>query len=67
MASTLRSHQQQPRCGTSDSWEAKRHAVIGRILQLGAWSAFYLHFCSNSDIAIFSRGYEELALFWINM
>jgi hypothetical protein len=37
------------------------------VLYLGFKGVFFLHFCSNSCITLFSRWPVELALFWINM
>jgi hypothetical protein len=48
-------------------WCWTTHSDWSVLLCLGFKGVISLHFCSNSCIAIFSRGHVELILFWINM
>jgi hypothetical protein len=54
--------------GSFDPCETEWRVLIGLVLLcLGFKGVFFLHFCSNSYIAIFSRGHVKLTLFQINM
>jgi hypothetical protein len=51
-------------CG---SFNPRAFLWLVNVLCLEFKGVFSLHFCSNSCIALFSRGHVELTLFWINM